>query len=57
MVRARYYKVLYLFLKNKTSDKVLYFIIRSYIFLTGLIFFDKSYFYVLFWMCLISLNI
>ena len=42
------YKFLYLFLKNKTSYKVLYFI-------GGLIFFDKSYFYVIFWLCLISL--
>ena len=32
----------------KTSYKVLYFI-------GGLIFFDKSYFYVIFWLCLISL--
>ena len=47
-VRAWSYKVLYLFLKNKTSYKVLYFI-------EGLTFFDKSYFYVLFWLCLISL--
>ena len=35
-VRARYYKVLYLFWKNKMSYKVLYFI-------EGLIFFDRSY--------------
>ena len=44
------YKVLYLFLKNKTSYKVLYFI-------EGLIFFDKSYFYVLFWMWILRLQL
>ena len=36
------YKVLYLFLKNKTSYKVLYFFDRSYIFWPSLIF--MSYF-------------
>ena len=40
MVRARYYKVLYLFLKNKTFYKVLYFI-------EGLIFFDRSYIFLI----------
>ena len=55
------YKVLYLFLKNKTSYKVLYFIEGIIFFwevlhfLTGLIFYDKSYFYVIFWLCLINL--
>ena len=35
-VRARYYKVLYLFLKNKTS-------LKSYILLEVLYLFDRSY--------------
>ena len=38
------YKVLYLFLKNKTSYKVLYFIEGLIFFLTGLIFFWKVLF-------------
>ena len=56
-VGARSYKVLYLIFKNKTSYKVLHFIEGRIFFLTGLMFCDnlQSYFYVIVWLCLISL--